>query len=114
MLNLTFFHKFLDVFIVQNRVIRLNKSLFRGTYSIKEFTFDPHFAYQIFKLTAELHLTGKKILFFSREFETIQQILRQYIKISFHPYSINIFAKTLQQSSSFLHFFYDFQNSNSC
>ena len=46
------FHNFLDVFIVQNRVIRLSKGLFRETYSIKEFTFDPHIAYQSFKLTA--------------------------------------------------------------
>ena len=58
-----FFHNFLDVFIVPNRVIRLSKGLFRETYSIKEFTFDPHIAYQSFKLTAELHLTRKEILF---------------------------------------------------
>ena len=58
-----FFHNFLDAYVVQNRVLRLSKGLFRGTYSIKEFTFDPHIAYQSFKLTAELHLTRKKILF---------------------------------------------------
>ena len=58
-----FFLNFLDVFLVQNRVIRLSKGLFRKTYSIKEFTFDPHIAYQSFKLTAELQLTRKKILF---------------------------------------------------
>ena len=61
-----FFHNFLDVFIVQNRVIRLSKYLFRETYSIKEFTCDPHIACQSFKFTAELHLTRKEILFFSR------------------------------------------------
>ena len=32
-----FFHNFLDVYIVQNRVIRLSKGLFRETYSTKEF-----------------------------------------------------------------------------
>ena len=61
-----FFHNFLDVFIVQNRVIRLSKGLFRETYSIKEFTFDSHIAYHSFKLTAELHLTRKEIFIFSR------------------------------------------------
>ena len=59
MLTLTFFHNFVDVFIEQNKVMRLCKGLFRETYSIKEFTFDPHIAYQSFKLTAELHLTRK-------------------------------------------------------
>ena len=39
-----FFHNFLDVYVVQNRVIRLSKGLFRETYSIKEFTFDPQIA----------------------------------------------------------------------
>ena len=58
-----FFHNFLDVFIVQNRVIRLSKGLFRETYSIEELTFDPHITYQSFKITAELHLTSKEILF---------------------------------------------------
>ena len=58
-----FFLNFLNVFIVQNSVIRLNKGRFRETYSIKEFTFGPHVAHQSFKLTAELHLTEKEILF---------------------------------------------------
>ena len=57
-----FFHNFLDVYVVQNRVLRLNKSLIRETYSTKEFIFDPHNAYQSYKLTAELHLTRKEIL----------------------------------------------------
>ena len=59
------FHNFLDVFIVfqVKRVIRLIKGLFRETYPIKEFTFDPQIAYQSFKLTSELHLTRKEILF---------------------------------------------------
>ena len=58
-----FFLIFLDVFIVQNRINRLSQGLFRETYSIKEFVFDPHNAYQKFKLTAELHLTMKEVLF---------------------------------------------------
>ena len=64
-----FFHTFLDVFIVQNRIVRLSKDLFRETYSIKEFSFDPHIAYQSFKLTAELHLTRKEILFILENFK---------------------------------------------
>ena len=45
-----FFHNFLDVYVVQNRVLRLNKGLFRETYSIKEFTFDSHIAYKTINL----------------------------------------------------------------
>ena len=56
-----FFHNFLDVFFVQNRVLRLNKGLFRETYPFKEFTSDPHIAHQSYDLTAELHLTRKEI-----------------------------------------------------
>ena len=52
-----FFHCFLDIFFLQIRVIRIGKGLFGEDYSIKEFTFDPHFEYQSLKLTAELHLT---------------------------------------------------------
>ena len=59
-----FFQNFLDVYVVQNRVLRLSEGLFRETYSIKKFTCDPHFACQSFKLTAELHLTRKEYLFF--------------------------------------------------
>ena len=74
----SFFHNFLDVFIVQNRVIRLSKGIFRETYSIKEFTFDSHIAYQSFKLTAELHLTRKEILFI---LENLKLIKKSYDKI---------------------------------
>ena len=73
------FHNFLDVYVVQNRVIRLSKSLFRETYSIKEFTFDPHITYQSFKLTAELHLTRKEILFI---LEFLKLIKKSYDNIS--------------------------------
>ena len=58
-----FFQNFLDVYLVQNRVLRLSKGLFRETYSNKELIFDPHIAYQSYNLTAELHLTRKEILF---------------------------------------------------
>ena len=71
-----FFHNFSDVFIVQNRVIRLSKSVFSETYSIQEFIFDPHFAYQSFKLTAELHLTRKEILFILEKLKLIKNVVR--------------------------------------
>ena len=68
-----FFHIFLDVSVVQNRVLRLSKGLFRETYSIKEFTLDPHIAYQSFKLTAELHLTKQEILFILENLKLIKK-----------------------------------------
>ena len=61
-----FFHNFLDVFIVQNRVNRLSKGLFRKTYSIKEFTFDSHIAYQILNLQLNYTSQGKNFCLFSR------------------------------------------------
>ena len=100
-----FFHKFLDVYIAQNRVLRLIKGLFGETNSVKEFTFDPHIAYQSFKLTAELHLTRKEILFIHENLELTKKSYDNLSKSLFIPY---------QQSSLFLHFFKDFQNSNSC
>ena len=109
-----FFHKFLDVFIVQNRVIRLSKGLFREAYSTKQFTFDPYIAYESFKLTAELHLTRQEILFI---LESLKLIKKSYDYIShtlFIPFAIPKIVKTPQQSSLFLHFFKDFQSSKSC
>ena len=91
MLALFFF--FLDVFIVQNRVVRLSKGLFRETYSIKEFTFDSHIAYQSFKLTAELHLTRKETLF---DLENLKLTKKSYDNISktlFIPYPKTKFEK---------------------
>ena len=108
-----FFHNFLDVYVVQNRVLRLSKGLFRETYSIKGFTFDPHIAYQSYKLTAELHLTRKEILFLLENLK----LIKEYDNISktlFIPYPTHKFVKTPQQSSLFLHFFKDFQSSKSC
>ena len=61
-----FFHSFLNVFIVQNRDIRFSKSLFRETYSIKEFNFEPSVEYQSFKLIAELQLTMKEVFYFRK------------------------------------------------
>ena len=104
----------MDVYVVQNRVLRLSKSLFREIYSIKEFTFDPHIAYQSYKLTAELHLTRKKTLFI---LENLKLIKKSYDKISktlFIPYSTPKFVKTPRQTSLCLHFFKDFQSSKSC
>ena len=100
-----FFHNFLDVFIVQNRVIRLSKGLFRETYSIKEFTFDSHIAYQKFKLTAELHLTRKEILFILENLKLIKKSYDNISKTLFIPYPKPKIVKTPQQSSLFLHFF---------
>ena len=70
-----FFHNFLDVYIVQIRVIRLSKGLFRETYSLKELTFVLHIAYQSFKLTAELNLTERSFIY-SREFKIKQKVVR--------------------------------------
>ena len=104
----------MEVYVVQNRVIRLSKGLFRETYSIKKFTFDPHIAYQIFKLTAELHLKKKEFLFILENLKLIKKSYDNISKTLFIPYSIHKFVKTHQQSSIFLHFFKDFQSSKSC
>ena len=109
-----FFHNFLDVFIVQNRVIRLSTGLFIETYSIKEFTFDSHIAYQSFKLSAEVNLTRKEILFILENLKLIKKSYDNISKTLFIPYTKPKFFKTPQQSSLFLHFFKDFQSSKSC
>ena len=108
-----FFDNFLDVFTVQNRVIRLSKGLFRETYSIKKFTFDSHIAYQNFKLTAELHLTRKEILFILENLKLIKKLYDTISKTLFIPYPNPKIVKTPQQSSLFLHLFKDFQRSKS-
>ena len=113
MLTLTFFTIFLDLYVVQIRVLRLSKGLFRETYSIKVFTFDPHIAYQSLKLTAVLHLTRKKILFTHENF-LMKKSYENISKYFFISYPIPNFVKTPQQSSLFLHFFKDIQSSNSC
>ena len=60
------FHNSFGHFLWFFRVIRQNKIVFRETYLIKEFTFEPSLEYQCFNLTAELYLTKKKFLFFSK------------------------------------------------
>ena len=89
-----FFHNFLDVSVVQNRVLRLSKGLFRETHSIKEFTFDSHIAYQSYKLTAELHLTRKEILFILENLKLIKKSYDNISKTLFIPYPTPKFVKT--------------------
>ena len=100
-----FFNNFLDVYDVQNRVLRLSKGLLRETYSIKEFTFDPHISYQSFKITTELHLTRKELLFILENLKLIKKSYDNISKPFFIPYPIPKLVKTPQQSSFFLHFF---------
>ena len=107
-----FFHNFLDVYVVQNRVLRLSKGLFRETYSIKEFTFDSHIAYQSYKLTAELHLTRKEILFILENLKLIKKLYDNISKTLFIPYPTPKFVKTPQQSALFLHFLRTFKVQN--
>ena len=114
MLTLNFSYNFFGHFFVQNRVIRLSKGLFRETYSIKVFTFDPHIAYQSFELTAELHLTRKEILFILENLKLIKKSYDNISKTFLIPYPIPKCVKPPQQSSIFLHFFKDFQSSKSC
>ena len=109
-----FFHNFLDVYVVQNRVFRLSKGLFRETYSIKEFVFDPYIAYQSYKLTAELHLTRNEILFILENLKLKKKSYDNISKTFFIPYPTPKFVKTPQENSQFLHFFKDFQSSKSC
>ena len=92
----------MDVFIVQNRVIRLSKGLFRETYSVKELTFDPHIVYQSFNFTAELHLTRKQILFILEKLKFIRKSYDNVSKTLFIPYPIPKFGKT---PSKALYFF---------
>ena len=82
-----FFHNFLDVYVVQKKVLRLSKGLFRETYSIKEFVFDPHFVYQSYKLTAELHLTRKEVLFILENLKLLRKVVRCNFKDSFYSLS---------------------------
>ena len=105
------FHNFLEVFLVQNRAIRLGKELYRETYSIKVFTLDTLFAYQSFKLTAELHLTMNENLFILEKLKLIKMSYDKISKSLFIPYPIPKFVKTPQQNSLFLHFCKDFQSS---
>ena len=102
------------IFLLFSQFFGLSKGLFRETYSIKEFTFDSHIAYQSYKLTAELHLTRKEILFILENLKLIKKSYDNISKTLFFPYPTPKFVKTPQQSSLFLHFFKDFQSSKSC
>ena len=105
--------KFLDITMdpkigtknwIQNRVLRLSKRLFMESYSIKEFIFDPHIAYQSYKLTAELHMTRKENLFILENLKLIKKSYDNVSKTLFIPCPTPKFVKTLQQSSLFLRF----------
>ena len=89
-----FFHNFLDVYVVQNRILRLSKGLFRETYSIKEFTCDPRIACQSFKITVELHLTRKKFLFILENLKIIKKSYNNTSKRSFYPLPNTQICKT--------------------
>ena len=100
---------------IQLLIEKLIRSLFTvPKHSIKEFTFDSHIAYQSYKLTAELHLTRKEILFILENLKLIKKSYDNISKTLFIPYPTPKFVKTSQQSSLFLHFFKDFQSSKSC
>ena len=105
-----FSHNFLDVYVVQKRVLRLSKGLFREFYSNKEIMFDPHIAYQSYISTAEFYLTRKEILFIleNLKLKKSRTIIFQRL---FYSLPILKFVKTPKQSSSFLLFFKDFQSS---
>ena len=100
-----FFHNFLDVYFVQNRVLRLSKGLFGEFYSIKEFLFDPHITYQSYELTAELHLTRKEILFILQNLKLIKKSYDKFSKSLFIRCPTPKFVKTPEQKSLFLRFF---------
>ena len=90
-----FFHNFWDVYVVQNRVLRLTKGFFRETYSIKEFTFEPHITYQSYKLTAELHLTRNETLFILENLK-----LKKRRTIKFHILFFSLPNSQICQNSS--------------
>ena len=73
MLTLNFFIAFW-IFFLQIGVIRIGKGLFGEDYSIKEFTFEPHFEYQSFKLMAELHLARKGNFFILENLKLIKKM----------------------------------------
>ena len=108
-----FFHNFLDVYVVQNRLLRLSKGLFREKHSSKYLTFEASFEYQSFKLTADINLSREEFLLILETLKVIKKIYDNISKSLFIPYSIPKFKTTSLQSCLFLHF-NDFQNSKSC
>ena len=83
-------------------------------FTIKSFIFDPHIAYQSYKITAELQLTRNEILFILENLKLIKNSYNKISKTLFIPYPTPKFVKTPQQSSLFFHFLKDFQSSKSC
>ena len=61
-----FFHNFLDVFIVQNRTIRLSKDLFRENNSIKEFILIHILRIKVLNLRLNYTSQGTKFCLFSK------------------------------------------------
>ena len=111
-----FFHNSLEVYIVNNRVIRLSKCLFRQKILRKDPNFEPIMEYQSFKLTAQLNVTRKEILFTLENLKLINKSCNSISKTLFIP---NPVLKFCQNSPSkvifFLHFSKDFQKfSKSC
>ena len=105
----SFFHIFFNVYVVQNRVLRLSRKLFRETYSIKEKTFEPSFEYQSVKLTAELHLTRKEFVFNLEKLKLKKKLLYHNIsKTLFISNPIPKFVKTPQQIFFYFQFIKDF------
>ena len=103
MLTLAFFIFFWTVF-KQNRFIRLSKGLVRETYSVKEVTFKPSIQYQIFKFTAELHLTRKEVLVILEKLKLIKKLYDNISKTLFCSFPTPKFVKTSQQSFFFFIF----------
>ena len=109
-----FFHNFWKFMLSKMEFSDKVKVSFRETYSIKEFTFDAHIAYQSYKLNAKLNLTKKETQFILEILKLIKQSFDNIPNTLFIPYPTPNFVKTPQESSLFLYFFKDFQNSKSC
>ena len=70
-----FFYNFLDICVLNNRIIRLSKGFKYATFSIKKFKYDDYITKQSFDLSSELHINKYEILFefCSRNFRTVQK-----------------------------------------
>ena len=109
-----FFIIFGRLYDIQNSIIWLKKGLFRETYSIKDFSFEPSIEYQSFKLTADLHMTRNKILFILKRSNFIKHlfdIISEALFIRFRlPILLNFPSRVLCSST----FKKGFQISKSC
>ena len=79
------FHNSLGVYILKNRVIRLSKSLFERNILSKDPNFEPNIEYQSFKLTAQLNVTRKEILFTLENLKLIKKSRESLSKTLFIP-----------------------------